>query len=72
MGEKHSRAVRHLGERLARLDLGAVVDEVADELAGDVGAQLGRVVDRRQEDGDAVEHHAQAERLLLRVHLVDG
>mmetsp|Transcript_32537 Transcript_32537/g.76880 ORF Transcript_32537/g.76880 Transcript_32537/m.76880 type:complete len:1302 (-) Transcript_32537:34-3939(-) len=53
-----------LGEGGARLDLRAVLDEVAHELARDVGAQLGRVVHGGQQHRHAVEDHAQAERLL--------
>ena len=54
-----------LRERLTLLDSGAVLHGVPDELAGDVRAQLRRVIQGREQHGHAIEHHAQAESLLL-------
>ena len=63
-GDNHLHRLR-LREWLAHLDVGAILDEVTDNLARYVGAQLRGVVEGGQQDGHAVEDHAQTEGLLL-------
>jgi len=57
--------VSHLNKGLSSGDLSTILLEITDNLAGDISSELTRVIDSGQEDGVAVEDHAETQRLLL-------